>query len=148
MDVKAFLYREIAALVDYIDAKKSMNTQDVKDAVDWLLNDYWSQTIDEVVLVIREMKKESNYFERLKYPEIKLRLDSHFNSEEREERIVRHNQTFKIKEMDNKTIKDVDYNAFKLRMSKEEAKEDNSQSDFNNFKADYIAKRDSTSRQL
>ena len=44
------------------------------------------------------MKKDTGYFERLKYPEINSKLEDHFKSDERENRIVRYNQSFKAKE--------------------------------------------------
>ena len=72
--VRGFLYREISKLVDYIDAKKTMSSDDIKEAVDFIITDYANYKIDEVIHIIRLMKKDSDYYERLKYPEIKKKL--------------------------------------------------------------------------
>ena len=155
VETKRFLYLEIKKIVDYIEAKKTLDSSGIRESVDFILEDYWNYTLDEICQVIRSMKKDTGYFERLKYPEINQKLKDCFDSEERANRIVRHHLDFKKKELSEPLIidkkkneeaqeKSIDYEAFKLRSSVEamgpHLKKKNP-NDYNNFKMKYLAKR-------
>lgn len=149
---KALLVKEIFSLVNYIDANKTLNQEDILEAVEFILEDYWHYTIEEIICLIRQMKKETGYFERLKYPEIKKKLDEHFASEKRAKMIEDHNLRFKKKELD----KDQSHNWAKREdyiesinqgkesrdqiLEKKDDKEKN-EKEYNNFKADYLSKK-------
>jgi len=137
---RSMLYLEIKKLVDYIEAKKTLDSDDIKEAVEFLFEDFKLYTIDEIIHIIRSMKKETGYFERLKYPEIKQRLDNHFNSESRADKIERHHAKFKEAENDEKMLDDVDYEAYKNREPETE-QEIKTNQDYNNFKANYFSEK-------
>lgn len=113
---KLTLYRAIKSLVDYIEPNKGMNDEQIKEAVNWLLEDYWNLKLEEVLVILHWMKKEGKYFERLKYPEIKQRIDEYLTSEERAKRIEQWNLRHKKLEMDDRTLPTVDYEAYKKRV--------------------------------
>lgn len=141
-------------MIDYIDANKTLAGSDILEAVEFIIEDYWLYTLDEIVHVIRSMKKDSGYFERLKYPEIKKKLDDYFNSESRIKKIENYNLRFKNKELDKKEVKlepwksREEYEAAvkagqitekKIQEQKDLKKE--KEADYNNFKANYLTSK-------
>lgn len=144
-ETKRSLYKSISDLVNYIDANKTLDNEGIKGAVDFILEDFWQYPLEEIILIIRSMKKDADYFERLKYPEIKKKLDAYFDSESRALKIERHHDKFKDGERVINKLDDVDYKAYKERMAKEDLEPKKSKNqdevDYHNFKANYIKKK-------
>lgn len=115
----AILYSAIARLIQYIEPKRGMNDDDIIEAVEFILDDYWQYKLDEILAVIHEMRKSGEYYERLKYPEINKRLREYFYGQARADKIARHHQRFKASEMDEKLLDDVDYDKYRERVSEE-----------------------------
>lgn len=72
-ELKAFLVIELGKLVKFIDAKKTIETEeDLIFTVESIISDFPALKLEEIVIVFQEIKqgKWGKFYERLKTPEI------------------------------------------------------------------------------
>jgi len=72
-ELKTFLVIELGKLIKFIDAKKTIETdEDLIFTVESIISDFPALKLEEIVVVFQEMKqgKWGKFYERLKTPEI------------------------------------------------------------------------------
>lgn len=123
---RLIVFRAIQSLIDYIEPNKGLNEDQIRESVDWILEDFKMIKLEEVLFCLTDMKKNGRYFERLKYPEIKSRIEEFINSESRIRMIEEYNVRMKPESAIGDDIRGVDYIAYmkkiEARRSEENAK--------------------------
>jgi len=72
-ELKTFLVIELGKLIKFIDAKKTIETdEDLIFTIESIISDFPALKLEEIVIVFQEMKqgKWGKFYERLKTPEI------------------------------------------------------------------------------
>ncbi len=72
-ELKTFLVIELGKLIKFIDAKKTIETEeDLMFTIESIIEDFPALKLEEIVVVFQEMKqgKWGKFYERLKTPEI------------------------------------------------------------------------------
>jgi len=100
-------------------SRENISAQDVYDYVDWMTAKYWNIKIEEIILILTDMRFSGKYYGGLDLTDITERIDQYTNSEARAAKIEKHHLAFKQAETDERSLKGVDYDAYRTRVKTE-----------------------------
>ncbi len=129
---RIFLLAVLKDTIDYVEANKTLNQNQMQSAVDELMKEFWYFKLEEIVYLLDKLKYQK-FYERLKYGEIR---DYLIKYEETERSYIIDSIIDSRKEYEENKV---DYGAYKEWQKENPPKKRRDESDYNNYKAQYNA---------